>query len=378
MSSDWFERLTGFKEEGYRATQMKLTVEGDELFSGINGRRYGIGRLELATLAALREHAPRDAGARSRVSVVQGEVRDMHARPEFEGALFQVASQFNLLEMPGPDVTPEAGVTGYWRDGTQGPACAMAAGAATIYRNYFAPVGEQAGQTASRQIDALAGLGDALSRRLGRPVSSLWEMKNGYALGTPDGLEAIGDYLSTASEEERQRLRGELAIGLHRDVQVTDVEDRCVKVSQAFCSALPLGYSSVAVDVWEPLARLVLEASYEATLLAAAEQAARGGSRIVLLTRIGGGVYRNPSSWITEAILRALHAVEHAGLDVRMVCYSGVDAETRFLMHQWVQLSESEPDPPPDLRRDPCINRSACHRRGTDTVPRTRRCRRCG
>ena len=61
--------------------------------------------------------------------------------PENAGALFQVASQLNLLEMTGPEVTPEDGVTIYQDDRTQGPACAIAAGAATIYRNYFAPVG---------------------------------------------------------------------------------------------------------------------------------------------------------------------------------------------------------------------------------------------
>jgi hypothetical protein len=37
-----------------------------------------------------------------------------------EGALFQVASQFNALEMTGPSVTPEDGVTPYQGDHTQG------------------------------------------------------------------------------------------------------------------------------------------------------------------------------------------------------------------------------------------------------------------
>ena len=92
----------------------------------------------------------------------------MHADPELEGALFQVASQFNLLEMTGPSVTPEDGVTRYSSDHTQGPACAIAAGAATIYRNYFAPVDGESGQTRDRQIDALAGVGAALSAKLGR------------------------------------------------------------------------------------------------------------------------------------------------------------------------------------------------------------------
>lgn len=90
---------------------------------------------------------------------VQGDVRALHAQAEFEGALFQVASQMNLLEMIGPSRSPEDGVTIYRDDPTQGPACAIAAGAATIYRNYFVPVGDQVGQTAERQLDALADVG---------------------------------------------------------------------------------------------------------------------------------------------------------------------------------------------------------------------------
>lgn len=81
-----------------------------------------------------------------KISVVTGDVRRMHLFPENAGALFQVASQFNLLEMVSPDVTPEHGVTRYQNDRTQGPACAIAAGAATIYRNYFVPIGGSQGQ----------------------------------------------------------------------------------------------------------------------------------------------------------------------------------------------------------------------------------------
>ena len=40
---------------------------------------------------------------------------------------------------------------------------AIAAGAATIYRNYFVPVGDRVGQTADRQVDTLAALGAAVS-----------------------------------------------------------------------------------------------------------------------------------------------------------------------------------------------------------------------
>ena len=51
----------------------------------------------------------------------------MHQASEYSGALFQVASQFNALEMTGFEVTPEHGVTRYMHDRTQGPACAIAA-----------------------------------------------------------------------------------------------------------------------------------------------------------------------------------------------------------------------------------------------------------
>jgi len=70
--------------------------------------------------------------------------------------------QFNLLEMASPSVTPEQGVGIYEHDHTQGPACAIAAGAGTIYRNYFARVKGQIGQAASNQIDCLADIGAAL------------------------------------------------------------------------------------------------------------------------------------------------------------------------------------------------------------------------
>jgi hypothetical protein len=66
--------------------------------------------------------------------VVTGDVRHMHQLPENSGASFQVAFRFNLLEMASPDVMPEHGVTRYQYDRTQGPACAIAAGAATIYQ----------------------------------------------------------------------------------------------------------------------------------------------------------------------------------------------------------------------------------------------------
>src|SRR5579871_4033486 len=97
---------------------------------------------------------PQVAG-RLKVSNVAGDVAGMHRDPTNRYAMFQVVSQFNLLEMAGPEITPEDGVTRYALDRTQGPACAIAAGSATIYRNYFVPFDNDLGQTHERQLDCL-------------------------------------------------------------------------------------------------------------------------------------------------------------------------------------------------------------------------------
>ena len=77
--------------------------------------------------------------APTRISEVVGDVRALHLDPQNGGALFQAASQFNLLEMTGPSLTPEQGVGIYENDQTQDPACAIACGGGAIFRNYFAP-----------------------------------------------------------------------------------------------------------------------------------------------------------------------------------------------------------------------------------------------
>jgi hypothetical protein len=328
---DWFERLTGFRETGPDAVRRRLVVEGEELVSLVNGRRAGIGRLEMPTLSSLRHRRealglrPGETGSAA-LGSARGDIRRLLADPAQADALVQVASQFNLLEMVSPEVTPEDGVTRYAGDPTQGPACAIAAGAATIYRNHFVPVDArgttegmplQRGQTRHRQLDGLVDLGEALGHRPDRP---LWVWRNGYALCEAEGLARISERLAAADEAQRDVWRGALRIGLHWDVEVTDAATQPgPRVSQAFCSALPVAYGRPAPKAWAPFARLVLEAAYEATVSAAACRAAQGGSRRVLLTRLGGGVFGNDAAWIDAALERTLRLAAPWGLDMVMV-----------------------------------------------------------
>lgn len=333
---DWFERITGFKEADYETTRSRLSVEGEWLVSAADGRRHGIGVLTTPTLGELRSRAPLGTGPRTTVRCLSADARELHSDPAFAGATVQVASQFNLLEMVGPQIGPEHGVTRYIHDATQGPACAIAAGAATIYRNYFVPVDGGIGQTAERQIDTLASLGEELAVRLGRDRTALWTMRNGYALCTANGLAAIERMLGNATEAERDEMRALLAVGAHRDVEVTDVDGpHRPRVTQIFCSALPVAYTRIPAPHWARFATLVLEAAYEATLLAACEQVSSGGSPMVLLTRLGGGAFGNDRQWIDGAIERALRSVEHAGLDVRLVSRGAIDPSMRGVAERW-------------------------------------------
>jgi len=327
----WFEKLTGFPELSPARVRQNLTLDGPRLLSRVNGNALVWGRLEIPTLAELREDVRAGGYAKGKLSLreVVANVQHLHADAGNADALFQVASQFNLLEMASPHATPELGVGIYEGDPTQGPACAIAAGAGTIYRNYFVNVNGQTGQSAHNQIDCLADLGAAL----GNAENRLWEMRNGYAFATQSGLGEITQRLQTASESEVDSLRQLLRVGIQWQTQVT-LPGAKHTVSQAYCSALPIGYSSHPPHLWVPFARLVLEASYEATLCAALVNARSHGSDKLFLTLVGGGVFRNEKSWILDAIQRALYLYKDAELDVAIVSYGSSDPAVRQFVNQ--------------------------------------------
>lgn len=318
---NWFERLTGFPEEGYDPTRQRLHVAEGRLHSKVNGQSWLIGQLSTPSLAELRQRSAQARGEMAGALKVRNVVEDayeLHVRSAANGAVVQVASQFNLLEMVHPDISPDDGVAGYEHDHTQGPACARAAGAGTIYRNYFAPVGDHRGQTEARQINTFAELCAAL------PGSEGVRMRNGYALIDQASLEQIAAHLRQVSEAERDELRGLLRIGLHEDVAVTVPEAQPDQaLTQAYCSALPVSYNRTGhmAHLWEPLARLVLEAAYEATLHAALINAARTGNPRVYLTFLGGGAFGNDRGWILGAIRRALACMQGVALQVNLVSY---------------------------------------------------------
>src|SRR5215471_784822 len=102
MGKDWFSDLTGFVETTYESTRMRLEVRDGRLHSLANERTYSVGRLETPSLMELRSRATdkvQRLRGTMRVSELTADVSQLLGDRSNAGALFQVASQFNLLEM---------------------------------------------------------------------------------------------------------------------------------------------------------------------------------------------------------------------------------------------------------------------------------------
>ena len=270
------------------------------------GHRWQAGRFETLSIGALRERTRRKrSGATTpqvRLWVFDGAspVTDIGSLQAGGGAstLYQVASQFNCLESPGPSVTS---VANYFSDGTQGPRASISAFPATLLRHYGAPGadGERFVQTTDgHQIDLL------------RDACGPGVVRNGYFTG-----EGIDDRkaLATALESRFEAIRvgvhdgAQVVLGYNWDGAVADAEKR--GIAQVFTSTVAGGgYGGerhLGTSAFVAACRQLLRAAYLGTLLAAADL---GRTRVVL-TLIGGGVFHNPILLIWEAILWAIEEV---------------------------------------------------------------------
>lgn len=314
----WFEELTGFKEESPEYVRDNLVIEGGSFISKVNGKRFTFGSLEIATLNQLKAQSPalENYSSAIRVSEIVADVQELHCQVDNTKALFQAASQFNLLEMLSPQISPEQGIDRYEHDYTQGPACAIACGAGTIYRNYFVNIDGQIGQTAEVQIDCL----DLIGQELGNDGSNLWTMQNGYAMLSHNGLLNINNQIAQMNHEARESLKGKLKTGIQWNTEVTKSTTRH-QVSQIYCSALPVAYTYIDPIYWESFSRVILEATYESTLYAALINQKRHGSNLAYLTLVGGGAFGNKEDWIFESLQRAIRKFKNTPLDIKIVSY---------------------------------------------------------
>jgi len=390
----WFQNLFGFEESAALTSKCLksnfiITNAADDailLESKINSRKFNCGKFSTPSLRSIRSNIPKSGNFKSTVvdnfrysHDVIGDALPMHS--QYGGAVFQVASQFNCLEFTTFHQTPECGVDIYQYDHTQGPACAMACGAGTVFRNYFAPVflpGQssplQYGQSIEHQINNL----DQLELAVENHKHNYWYVQNGYTFSKDaEHLCAFNKMLSSKTQNEVLDLMGDIKVGLHEDVGVTfatryvpltettsSEKMKDIRVTQVYSSALSCSYSGVNNEHWAPLAELVLNATYEATVLIALlhaykcqqkkRQLQTDGSELpgcspysndVFLTFIGGGVFGNEKHWIASAIGRALavasqslqllqqpHDQDPLQLRVHVCHYRSIDVDMQCLV----------------------------------------------
>jgi len=327
----WFESLMGFSEKPIEQVRQNISIQKNMLKSLCNGKVFTCGRLEIPSLAELKKQIQTLTPIHGTLTLreVVADVQQLHTDPSNAGALFQVASQFNLLEMISPEVTPEQGISDYELDKTQGPACAIAAGAGTIYRNYFVPINGHIGQSSTHQIDGLADLGAAWNNA----DEHLWHMKNGYALTSRQGLQTIQTKLEAAHDTELNAWRQLLRIGVQWNTQVT-LNDCKHTVSQAYCSALPVAYSGLPSQLWSAFAQFILHAAYESTFCAGILNAQKTGNKTLYLTLLGGGAFGNEKKWILSAIQRAITLYQKVDLDVVIVSHGYSDPDVQYLIQK--------------------------------------------
>ncbi len=321
----WFEKLVGFQENNPEQVRENIEIIGNKLISKINKREFIYGRLEIPSLENLRRQIKIEKyHSKIKVSEVVGNIQAFHKDVSNNNSVIQVASQFNLLEMVSPNRTPEEGVGIYEYDLTQGPACAIACGAGTIYRNYFVNVNGQIGQTSTNQIDCLKEIGKELENN----KYHYWQMKNGYALPSKEGLQIISKKIKSLSENDYEYLMGKLMIGIQWDSEVT-ISDNGNLITQVYCSALPVAYSDIEVELWADFAKLILEAAYEATLYVALKNYEKTKNNKVFLTLIGGGAFGNKKEWIFNAMGKSIKKFSNTPLDIKIVSYGSSNQYTK-------------------------------------------------
>lgn len=321
-SRDWFEHHVGFKESVEDVYKNIVVNEKDDLVeieSKINGRKITCGKFSIRSIDSFNLE-PRNGG---KLNIIYGkgsqskrieivDVLQMQNLPEFNGATFLAASNFNCLEFPSHLSNASKGISDYPQDGTQGPAVAAAFGS-ILYRNYFIPKGKTQ-ENVNDEINLL------------------------------DNTPILVDHgkACISSQEEFQRIENFdfsnekiYKIGIHENVEVTANRDIHLMyrdsepgqfVHQVFASSFSIsGYCKKHEKVLGILPHL-LRAEYKLTILAAWENSlkypGRIGSNKLVLTTLGTGAFHNPPDIVANSIKECGDLIKESGLDVYVVCFT--------------------------------------------------------
>ena len=104
-------------------------------------------------------------------------------------------------------------------------------------------------------------------------------------------------------------------------------------VHHIFCSAQSFkGKPELDIESSESLARIILDAMYEATVYAARHIYETTGNNKLFLSLVGVGVFKNKNEWIISAIHRAIGIAQtkQFGLDIYIIDYLGTTYDVLY------------------------------------------------
>lgn len=346
----WFEFLFKIEESDLKRDNIS-TVESDKkrmqlTINGVDAGPFEIGHFTTPNIQALqianKEHQNSETTETRVVHLATSSILSEHSKEENMHATFQAASQYNALEFDNDSVTPEYGIARYAGDNTQGPDCALACAAGTLYRNYARIMpNDQKGQSADNQINYLDDLVEILRTNSGGVLT----VPNGYTKATDKDLQSINEYLINLDETQRDDLIKVIKIGVQEDVGVTfSSREPWTQtnhadppyVTQVYAAAPAIGYATTYEqrnnNSWDLLSKLLLDSQYEGTIRAAYENKLRHYPKFlqankVHLTFLGGGVFGNKIEYIMAAIARAVKIAEteNMGLEIVIDHYGEID-----------------------------------------------------
>lgn len=313
----WFFTLFGF-EESVESVRKNLQIvekpDHFEMTSKINNITYNAGKFLVRSISSFTNLEPRGGG---KLHLIHGhggynkippiiDILSMQSIPEWNGATYLAASNFNCLEFTGPSQNPSMGVTRYYSDHTQGPYCALATGPATVLRNYRYP---------------------AVNLLENTPIP----VQNGYAMITKSDSDRLFSKGTQWCDPKNFR------VGVHRNCQVTTTRSEMgfkrapknVIAHHVYAAALNFGGTCVRNEATLKISETLLSAEYKCAILAAWENSVLfpnlPGSKKLSLTFLGGGVFRNPKNLICRSIGKNEDVIIESGLDVYLVCFNDVD-----------------------------------------------------
>lgn len=333
----WFKDLFGFvdgsTEQGIRGSRERFDYDPNNGVLSLRSsvERWNAGTFELVSLGDLRVRARatlRNLQGHNTVRLLTQDPAILHGDPDYAGAIFQATAEHNCLQLrPAHGLawpaTLETGVASYVWDKSQGASCAIACAPGAVVRAYFALDGGKP-QTNEDQINTLEPLIAFLTAQASDSTRPLVRVKNGYVDLSDSNSAELGRIINGLSEKRRETAKGLLRVGWQKNTAVTCTKKRVWSdepwykgpghlVHQVYASPLYVLHSE---REWEPLARLVLEAAYEATMLVAVLVGAEKGTRqTVVLTALGreaGSV----TDWVADSVVSALAKFEGADLDV--------------------------------------------------------------